>query len=566
MQAANTVFGVSAADLDLVTFTAGRTSDQLLMNIGDGVDFSQVKAFNVNVPANHAPVLTVPNVSATEGDVIAATSLFSATDADNDALTYYFYDNTAAATSGHFTFDGVDVAANTVFGVSAAQLDLVTFTVRTTFDQLLMNISDGLDFSQVKAFNVNVVLEGLGSDGYVAGATVFSDTDGDYQLDPGERSTTSDQFGNFSFEPGAGNIILTGGIDISKGSPFSGMMIAPEGSTIISPLTTLVAQHMSGQSVDYATANAAVVDALGLHSGIDLAHYDPILATLSSVPGEAAAGADAIKAAIQIQDTVAMATAVLVGAGATSATAAHVAITNAMAGSIASIDLQGTGFLAAIISDAAASLSLTIDGSVVNGATSIIAASNAYAAGLSSAGADLLTELTQVAHVADHAAAALQTATSPDIVGIVDAFTDGGGDADLTDKIADEAGNVHDVDGANSGDTLTGTAGHDILDGRGGDDTLIGGAGNDTLTGGSGDDTFVFGPDFGRDVVLDFTAGAGTDDRIEIDHTVFADVNAVLSASHQAGSDVVITAGVDHSITLKNVTLAHLHADDFLIV
>ncbi|MGZ8323507.1 MAG: calcium-binding protein, partial [Rhodoplanes sp.] len=104
------------------------------------------------------------------------------------------------------------------------------------------------------------------------------------------------------------------------------------------------------------------------------------------------------------------------------------------------------------------------------------------------------------------------------------------------------------------------------LDGRGGDDTLIGGAGNDTLTGGSGDDTFVFGPDFGRDVVLDFTAGAGTDDRIEIDHTVFADVNAVLSASHQAGSDVVITAGVDHSITLKNVTLAHLHADDFLIV
>ena len=337
------MFGVSAAQLELVSFTAGRTSDQLLMNIFDGFDYSQVKAFNVNVPANHAPVLTVPNVSATAGDVIAATSLFSATDADNDALTYYFYDNTAAATSGHFTFNGVDVVPNTVFGVSAAQLDLVTFTVGTTFDQLLMNISDGLDFSQLKAFNVNVPLEGSGSDGYVASATVFSDTDGDHQLDPGEKSTTSDQFGNFSFEPGAGNIILTGGIDISKGLPFSGMMIAPEGSTIISPLTTLVAQHMSGQSIDYATANAAVVDALGLHSGIDLAHYDPILATLSSVP-EAAAGADAIKAAIQIQDTVAMATAVLVGAGATSATAAHVAITNAMAGSIASIDLRGTGF------------------------------------------------------------------------------------------------------------------------------------------------------------------------------------------------------------------------------
>ena len=126
--APNTVFGVSAAQLDLVSFTAGRTSDQLLMNIFDGLDFSQVKAFNVNVPANHAPVLTVPNVSALAGQVIDGLSLFTASDADGDALTYYFYDNTAAPTSGHFTFNGVDVAANTVFGVSAAQLDLVTFT------------------------------------------------------------------------------------------------------------------------------------------------------------------------------------------------------------------------------------------------------------------------------------------------------------------------------------------------------------------------------------------------------------------------------------------------------
>ncbi|MGZ8402125.1 MAG: hypothetical protein ACXWVR_02325, partial [Rhodoplanes sp.] len=100
----NTVFGVSAADLDLVTFTAGRTSDQLLMNIGDGLDFSQVKAFNVNVVAdlgpNHAPVLTVPNIAATQGQELDAWLLFTASDADGDALTYYFYDNTAAPTSG----------------------------------------------------------------------------------------------------------------------------------------------------------------------------------------------------------------------------------------------------------------------------------------------------------------------------------------------------------------------------------------------------------------------------------------------------------------------------------
>ena len=66
--------------------------------------------------------------------------------------------------------------------------------------------------------------------------------------------------------------------------------------------------------------------------------------------------------------------------------------------------------------------------------------------------------------------------------------------------------------------------------------------------------------------MVDLTAGAGTDDKIEIDHTVFADVDAVLAANHQVDFDVVITAGVDDSITLKNVSLSHLHADDFLFV
>ena len=64
---------------------------------------------------NHAPVLTVPsaNVSATAGQSIAASSLFGATDADGDALTYYLYDNTPDANSGHFVVNGVVVTAQT---------------------------------------------------------------------------------------------------------------------------------------------------------------------------------------------------------------------------------------------------------------------------------------------------------------------------------------------------------------------------------------------------------------------------------------------------------------------
>ena len=36
------------------------------------------------------------------GQSLQASGLFSATDADNDTLTYNLYDNTSAANSGHF--------------------------------------------------------------------------------------------------------------------------------------------------------------------------------------------------------------------------------------------------------------------------------------------------------------------------------------------------------------------------------------------------------------------------------------------------------------------------------
>jgi hypothetical protein len=38
--------------------------------------------------------------------VLQVSSLFSATDADNDALTYYFQDGTLTANSGQFVLNG----------------------------------------------------------------------------------------------------------------------------------------------------------------------------------------------------------------------------------------------------------------------------------------------------------------------------------------------------------------------------------------------------------------------------------------------------------------------------
>jgi Ca2+-binding RTX toxin-like protein len=55
--------------------------------------------------------------------------------------------------------------------------------------------------------------------------------------------------------------------------------------------------------------------------------------------------------------------------------------------------------------------------------------------------------------------------------------------------------------GQGAADALTGDAGNDVLKGAGGADTLSGGAGDDTLVGGAGADQYVFGANWGQDVV-----------------------------------------------------------------
>lgn len=89
---------------------------------------------------------------------------------------------------------------------------------------------------------------------------------------------------------------------------------------------------------------------------------------------------------------------------------------------------------------------------------------------------------------------------------------------------------------------LTGKAGisgignglNNVITGNAGNNILAGGLGNDTLTGGSGADTFVFNTALNShsniDTIVDFNDSQG--DRIELDHTIFA----ALQASQPGGS------------------------------
>src|SRR5262249_14498910 len=75
-------------------------------------------------------------------------------------------------------------------------------------------------------------------------------------------------------------------------------------------------------------------------------------------------------------------------------------------------------------------------------------------------------------------------------------------------------------------------------------------------TGPDGSDTFVFAANFGHEAIANLHPDT---DVIAIDHTVFADFQAVLAAAHDDGQgNAVIAANSHDSITIKNVTITQL--------
>jgi hypothetical protein len=103
------------------------------------------------------------------------------------------------------------------------------------------------------------------------------------------------------------------------------------------------------------------------------------------------------------------------------------------------------------------------------------------------------------------------------------------------------------------GTQITGTMGNDIF---------VSSPANETFTGVGGNDTFVFTPGFGQDTITDFHPG----DTIQIDHTIFADFNSLISHAQTVGANTVITDAASNSITLAHIALANLHANDFHFV
>ena len=140
-------------------------------------------------------------------------------------------------------------------------------------------------------------------DGYLFGATVsYADGSG--------TPTQTGPRGEFLLTDGTGPIVLTGGVDTATGLPFTGTLQAPDGSAIVSPVTTLIEQVAAAAGDDtspagLAAAQQSVETALGLSTTQDLTAFDPEGALLDpdATPAEIAAGQQVFLAGAALLDT-----------------------------------------------------------------------------------------------------------------------------------------------------------------------------------------------------------------------------------------------------------------------
>ena len=233
--------------------------------------------------------------------------------------------------------------------------------------------------------------QGQLADGYITGADVSIDANGNGALDGGEPSSITDADGRFTLPPQAGVLVATGGVDIATRLHVQARLSAPSGSSDITPLTTLI---VALQSMGMTDAQAKVLSIFGLDPTTDLTTLDPVSATSN----RDAQGSAAFLAGTQVMDTLSDVAAFLGGAEGQPAplyTDALNAIAAVVGGS-GSLDLTNTATITAII-DAGLHGS-PARGDVVSGAATIIAALNsAAAADAGLTGTDALVGLSAVA-------------------------------------------------------------------------------------------------------------------------------------------------------------------------
>jgi hypothetical protein len=295
------------------------------------------------------------------------------------------YNNSSSNGGGNsvsVTLNTADVTGNSL------SIKMIAYN-GTTYETLPVGIGTAAPYTPSGGQNgVEPMLEGVSpvtitllpknatvEEGYISGATVFVDVSGNGILQPGDPSTTTNSNGTFSLTALSGStgpLVAIGGFDTSTGLPLTGELSAPAGSTVITPLTTIITA-LGALGVSGSQAQTDVLAALGLSASYALTSTDPIAAMQ---------GGDAPSASVFVQDgevfdTIQMITASLSGLGSTTAWQDTVTVLANMIANAAgqAIDLTNTATLTTLIDAATQSEQLNVSG-IVSDLAAVISASN----------------------------------------------------------------------------------------------------------------------------------------------------------------------------------------------
>jgi methionine-rich copper-binding protein CopC len=213
----------------------------------------------------------------------------------------------------------VILAHQSIIGVTPSPVE-ISAGLKLTSTQLITQLYANDQYTGAPVPNLNT--KGMVVDGYLGGATVFIDQNGNRLLDSGEISTIANVQGNFVFKDNAtfnGVLVAENGRDITTGQFFQAQYTAPAGSTVITPITTVLQALIQQGQLSRAQAETLLVSRLQLDADIDLTQFDPIGAAVKPNISPAAL-ASALKiqiTAAQINTIVSETAAFLQGAGLT---------------------------------------------------------------------------------------------------------------------------------------------------------------------------------------------------------------------------------------------------------
>ncbi len=207
-------------------------------------------------PVNNAPTLSsINNVTTQQGTVQNVT--LNATDANNDTLTYSTTSSNSSVTLS-ISNNILTINPNSFVGDAT-----ITVTVKDS-----KNATDSKSFTLT--VNPTYTINGTVVDGYIENATVCFDANNNGTCDSGEKTTTTDENGKYTFTNLTStnpqmNFIAFGGTDTATNTPFESTIKrvvntneSSTGTIFITPLTDIV----SSEFIKNSTKNSVVLETL----------------------------------------------------------------------------------------------------------------------------------------------------------------------------------------------------------------------------------------------------------------------------------------------------------------